>query len=56
MEKTFGLLGEKLSHSLSPEIHHMLGNDRYFLFEKKTYEVEDFIKHGSFSGLTVTIP
>ncbi len=56
MEKTFGLLGEKLSHSLSPEIHHMLGNDRYFLFEKKPHEVEDFIKQGSFSGLNVTIP
>lgn len=54
--KIFGLLGEKLSHSYSPMIHAMLGGYRYELFEKRSEEVEDFLKSGSFCGLNVTIP
>ena len=31
--KKYGLLGRKLLHSLSPEIHRELGNNRYDLFQ-----------------------
>jgi shikimate dehydrogenase len=52
----FGLLGEKLSHSFSPQIHAELGGYEYRLYEKKPEEVEDFLLHGNFDGLNVTIP
>ena len=51
-----GLLGEKLGHSYSPQIHSMLGNYKYELFEKQPKELEDFLKYGEFSGINVTIP
>lgn len=54
--RTFGLLGEKLSHSFSPLIHSFLGDYEYRLFEKTPEEVEGFLKHGDFDGLNVTIP
>ncbi|NLA87196.1 MAG: AAA family ATPase, partial [Clostridiales bacterium] len=52
----FCLLGEHLSHSFSPLIHSMLGDYDYRLIEKKPEEVGDFLKHGDFDGLNVTIP
>ena len=51
-----GLLGRKLSHSYSPQIHSMLGDYPYDLFEKEPEEIEAFLKSGDFSGLNVTIP
>lgn len=55
MEKC-GLLGEKLGHSFSPMIHSFLSRYSYELFEKKREELEEFIKHGDFTGINVTIP
>ncbi len=52
----YGLLGEKLSHSLSPLVHSMLGSVPYSLFEKSPDEAENFIKNGDFAGINVTIP
>lgn len=52
----YGLLGEKLGHSFSPEIHSMLGNYEYRLFEVEKNEIENFIKHGEWDGINVTIP
>lgn len=52
----YGLLGEKLGHSFSPEIHSMLGNYEYRLFEVEKNELENFIKHGEWNGINVTIP
>ncbi len=52
----YGLLGEHLSHSYSPLIHSMLGDYEYCLFEKSPHEVEDFLKHGDFQAINVTIP
>lgn len=52
----YGLLGEKLGHSFSPEIHSMLGNYEYRLFEVEKNELENFIKHGEWDGINVTIP
>lgn len=51
-----GLLGEKLGHSYSPQIHGRLGHYSYTLFEKQSEELESFLQHGNFHGLNVTIP
>ncbi len=51
-----GLLGEKLGHSYSPQIHKQLGSYSYSLFEKSADQLEDFLKNGDFHGLNVTIP
>ncbi|MBR2098437.1 MAG: shikimate kinase, partial [Firmicutes bacterium] len=51
-----GLLGEKLGHSYSPEIHALLGDYEYELYEKTPGEAEVFLRHGEFDGLNVTIP
>lgn len=51
-----GLLGRKLGHSYSPQIHNLLGDYSYVLFEKERSELENFLKNVDFSGLNVTIP
>lgn len=51
-----GLLGKKLGHSYSPQIHGYLGSYTYDLFERMPEELEDFLKYGDFTGLNVTIP
>ena len=51
-----GLLGRKLGHSYSPEIHSQLADYSYELFEKEPEELEEFLKSGSFSGINVTVP
>lgn len=51
-----GLLGEHLSHSYSPQIHSLMGNYEYKLYEKKPEDVEDFIKNGKWDAINVTIP
>ncbi len=51
-----GLLGRKLGHSYSPQIHGELGDYPYVLFEKEPEELEDFLKNGGFTGLNVTVP
>ena len=52
----YGLLGRKLGHSYSPRIHKLLGGYEYGLFEKEPEELGDFLKHGDFIGLNVTVP
>ena len=51
-----GLLGRKLGHSYSPQIHTYLGSYSYDLFEKEPEEVGDFLQNGDFSAINVTIP
>jgi len=51
-----GLLGRKLGHSYSPQIHALMGEYSYELFEKEPNEVKNFILHGDFTGINVTIP
>ena len=51
-----GLLGRKLGHSYSPQIHAMLGSYCYELFEKEPQELESFLKEGDFRAINVTIP
>lgn len=56
-----GLLGGRLGHSFSPEIHRRIGEltgkpYEYKLYEKNPEEIEDFLKNGEWDGLNVTIP
>ena len=51
-----GLLGRTLGHSYSPQIHALLGDYTYSLFEKEPEQLESFLKQGEFSGLNVTMP
>lgn len=54
--KKYGLLGRKLLHSLSPEIHRELGNFSYELFEVEPENLEEFISKKDFAGLSVVFP
>ena len=51
-----GLLGRKLGHSYSPQIHAQLADYSYELFEKEPEELENFLRNGDFSGINVTVP
>lgn len=51
-----GLLGAKLGHSYSPEIHAHLGDYPYLLHEKTPEEIGDFLNNEDFTGLNVTVP
>jgi shikimate dehydrogenase len=51
-----GLLGEKLGHSYSPQIHGMLGDYVYALHEQPPENVAAFLAQGDFDGMNVTIP
>ena len=52
----FGLLGRKLGHSWSPQIHARLGSVPYELHELEPEELAGFVRGGSWRGLNVTIP
>lgn len=52
----YGLLGEHLGHSYSPQIHALLGSAPYELFEVAPDEVEAFIRGGGWDGINVTVP
>ena len=55
--KKFGLIGKKLGHSFSPQIHAMLGDYEYRLYELESEElIPDFIKTSDLDGFNVTIP
>ena len=51
-----GLLGRKLGHSYSPQIHAQLADYSYELFEKEPEDLETFLKNGDFTGINVTVP
>ena len=52
----FGLLGRKLGHSLSPQIHSHLCNYEYKLYPKEPEELDAFFADTRLSGFNVTIP
>ena len=52
----YGLLGEKLGHSFSKEIHEKLGRYRYELIEVPPEKLDAFMRERAFDGLNVTIP
>lgn len=53
--KKYYLIGEKLSHSYSVDIHYLFGLN-YELKELSAEEVGDFLQKKDFDGLNVTIP
>lgn len=55
-DKIYGLIGEKLGHSFSAEIHNLLGLNSYKLYELQKNELENFIKNPALGGINVTIP
>lgn len=52
----YGLIGEKLGHSFSKEIHEKIENYEYVLREIKTEDLESFMKEKDFKAINVTIP
>ena len=53
---SYGLLGEKLGHSYSPQIHALLGDYEYSLFPTPREEVPGFVRNNTLAGFNVTIP
>ena len=53
---TYGLLGERLSHSFSPAIHRRIGDYGYDLVELAEDELSPFLAERDFRAVNVTIP
>lgn len=52
----YGLIGEKLGHSFSREIHQRLGGYDYLLQELTPVQLPAFLEKRDFRGINVTIP
>ena len=52
----YGLIGEHLPHSFSPEIHKRIGDYKYDIKELKPEELGKFLENRDFKGINVTIP
>ncbi len=52
----YGLIGEKLGHSFSKQIHGMLGEYTYDLVSLPPEELGNFLRLQDWKGLNVTIP
>lgn len=52
----YGLLGAKLSHSFSKEIHEKIAEYRYDLIEVAPEDLDRFMKEKQFKAINVTIP
>ncbi len=52
----YGLIGERLSHSYSKQIHEQLGDYSYQIMSLAPGEVQDFLLKRQFKGINVTIP
>ena len=52
----YGLIGERLSHSFSKEIHNKIANYHYELKEIPKGEIEEFLEKKDFKAINVTIP
>lgn len=56
MNKIYGLIGNPLGHSFSPQIHAGLGDYTYKLFPMEESEVGKFLTEKRFEAINVTIP
>ena len=54
--KKFGLIGETLVYSFSPQIHKKLGDYEYVICETAEKDLPALLADQSFSGFNVTIP
>ena len=52
----YGLLGEKLGHSYSPQIHAQLAPYPYDLYEVAPEQLDEFLRTTELAGMNVTIP
>ncbi len=52
----FGLLGRRLGHSLSPQIHSHLCDYEYKLFPTEPENLDEFFSNSSLKGFNITIP
>ena len=52
----YGLIGEKLPHSFSKEIHGYLADYDYQLKELTPAQLPAFLQARAFKGINVTIP
>ena len=52
----YGLLGKKLAHSFSKEIHNLIGDYEYIMIEKEENEIAEFFEKEEFKAINVTIP
>lgn len=52
----YGVLGRKLPHTFSPQLHAEFGDYEYGVIEKEPEELEAYMTGGSFRGINVTIP
>ena len=54
----YGLVGERLGHSFSPEIHRAIDSEdyKYDLIEVPKDKIDSFFEAKEFKGLNVTIP
>jgi shikimate dehydrogenase len=56
MGNKFGLLGRKLGHSWSPQIHKLLCGYEYSLYEVEPENLGEFLQTTDLDGMNVTIP
>ena len=54
--KKYGLIGEKLGHSFSPQIHGLLQDYEYRLYEVERDTLSRFMNETDLQGFNVTIP
>lgn len=52
----YGLIGGRLSHSFSPELHKRLADYEYTLCELDEGELDGFMREKDFLGINVTMP
>lgn len=52
----YGLLGQKLPHTVSPQIHALLGIENYEKIEREENELPALFQSNAFDGFNVTIP
>lgn len=52
----YGLIGERLGHSYSPQIHRVFGEYDYQLYPMTPEQLRETLKGRDFKGLNITIP
>ena len=52
----YGLIGERLGHSFSKDVHGMLSDYEYEITEIAKTDLDDFMRRQDFEAINVTIP